>query len=616
MASRAQRDQLYYVFTGPMGVGKSRTGHELARSAIQKAPTPFGEPQWTWRQGYLRSASQLPEYEESEALRKNDGECFNVLAHALVRSLCSTVRTLPTQVSFEQVSATIMERLGCQGIMLHVDEFATNPFAVMMLMRACSLTSIGPEGTLRVHMVVTGVRSMLNLYPLAQGSRYAVVYKTLPVLASEALNSSVATLLGFGDTALFENCTRLHNLITDCGGFPVFIERLVVILHDLCKEDPVLAEGLLKRGNMDVTKARLTYDKLVASLTMRYTEAAWANTTAVKDEKKDHMSFPTKAMLRRVTLDAITASPIPSTDIIYHKNSYAITYRDAETGGLLAVSDDKVVLPLLAISTMNEYLRVVDGYVLKNPFVYGFEVHEQLALVSLQARLRRMNLLQIRNCMLKDLRPGARISGDHLNLTLDVPYCPQENISILEVGTFFEKNFGDGLRLGAEGKDGRPPVTPGTLLMAADGQKSVDGALYLEGMYRSSKCHILLLSQSKWSQLYYPGSAMSSTSTITTGVAKDILDRMEKMRDAVMESWFGGCKEGEHWFFIYDLFSDRAEGEQLSVQKIELSPMSALVVTTEDTIQDVVGPVLGVRARLKRLAEDEGDACSRKRQQQ
>ncbi len=64
-------------------------------------------------------------------------------------------------------------------------------------------------------------------------------------------------------------------------------------------------------------------------------------------------------------------------------------------------------MPVLAISCMNQFLHAVEGDVLSNPFEFSLEIHEELALVSLQARVRQMAEAGVGTCSYGDLRPGV-----------------------------------------------------------------------------------------------------------------------------------------------------------------------------------------------------------------
>ena len=59
-------------------------------------------------------------------------------------------------------------------------------------------------------------------------------------------------------------------------------------------------------------------------------------------------------------------------------------------------------------------------------------------------------------------------------------------------------------------------------------------------------------------------------------------------------------------FVVYDVFSDQAKGSILVASDLEVPHRKcAVMVVTEESMQQAVGPVLGNRARLKRIYEDE-----------
>jgi len=254
---------------------------------------------------------------------------------------------------------------------------------------------------------------------------------------------------------------------------------------------------------------------------------------------------------------------------------------------------------MLAVSSVNSFLEVIEGDVLKNPFEYGFEIHEQLALISLQARLRSFYADGVNTCTLEQLRPGALLKGDFNDLMLDVP----ATCKLFRVGKLFDGTTD--LRTGLEGQGSLPPREPGSLLMAAVGQKAVDGSLLLTGKLKGKPCTVLILSQSRWSQLFFPGSETDSKSKIQKSSANTIVEALANMKESVADAWLGKGRE-EPMFVVYDVFSDRPKGPRLKVSDIIVPHDNcAVAVTTEESIQQAVGPVLGARARLKRIYEDE-----------
>ena len=98
--------------------------------------------------------------------------------------------------------------------------------------------------------------------------------------------------------------------------------------------------------------------------------------------------------------------------------------------------------------------------------------------------------------------------------------------------------------------------------MAAVGQKAVDGLLLLIGKVKGKKCKILVLFQSKWSQLFFPGSETDSTSQIQKHSANVIVDSLANMKDSVADAWLEKGRR-ESMFVVYDVFSDRAKGRIL-----------------------------------------------------
>ena len=105
--------------------------------------------------------------------------------------------------------------------------------------------------------------------------------------------------------------------------------------------------------------------------------------------------------------------------------------------------------------------------------------------------------------------------------------------------------------------------------------------------------------------MFSRGNEHASTSTVQRHSANAIIDALANLKDAVVDAWLG--KEIEQLIFVvYDVFSDRPKGPMLKASDIIVPHHNcAVAVTTEESIQQVVGPVLGNRARLKRIDADE-----------
>ena len=596
MQAVAERNITYVVCTGLMGVGKTRTGKELLKSAREK------HSGWKW--GYLSSAAKIPV--PSGDVDWNDiRKCDQILAYALCETFLG--RSLHMRnISLATVEAKLKRDLG-DKILLQVDEFAQNPLGVRMLMRSCShlRVSEGPNH-LKIVVVVTGVQSLMDVTSIPPGSRYEVSTYSLAPLREEEndekIRLSFMRQIKMTSQAAFEKCDRLQNLITDCGGFPASLEALA---NRVLKLDEDYLEVLRAKGHLDVSQARELYGELLKDIRVRYSQSRWASLfLALNEVDKLHRYDGTSGILRRILLDVITASGVRRHEPIDSSYDPKITYAIVETGGLVSLKQKagspkgsyEVIMPMLAASCMNEYLHAIQGDVLENPFRYGFQVHEELALISLQARLRRMAAANIKTCTLNDLRPGALLVGDNIGqLLINVP----EACKLCLVGRLFEdETKGVNLRPGEQG-DGEPPSqNPGTMLMAAVGKKAVDGALLLEGSTRRTKCFVFLLSQSKWSD-------KPSTTKVQKHSANEIVEKLSKMKDQVVRAWLGS-NVSLPIYVVYDVFSDRPAGATLVSSDIyKPHTKCAVAVTTEDSMESVVGPVLAIRSCLKRIAKDE-----------
>ena len=478
MKANAVRDLTFVICIGPMGVGKTRAGSELVKAAKEAVPG--------WKCGYVKFASDLPGYND-ESFLKNNRACDHVLACTLMVAFLGRASVGTYVFDLDKVRDKLGEDLG-NHILLHIDEFSENPLAVRMLMRACVNMSLETkkDKIFKVIPVITGVQSLANMMALPRGSRYGVEYYSLAPLtgddALKRLNLSFIKRIGITESEILEKCIPLQNLMTDCGGFPASLESLA---------DQVLAlrtdhlSVLQQKGHLDVGEAKDLYNNLLEAISDRYSESRWANIFLKNgDEQRSKISLPTKTILRRVLLDVITGADIVPSNVISLQHDPEITYKLVETGGLVSLKEKpqpkeetsaekyQVFMPMLAVSCMNNILGVIEGDVLKNPFEYGVEIHEQLALISLQARLRRFHAEGVETCTLEQLRPGALFAGNYEKLVIEVP----ASCKLYQVGRLFEGPLD--LRTGLEGK-GPLPREPGTLMMAV-GQRQWTARCYYE----------------------------------------------------------------------------------------------------------------------------------------
>lgn len=595
MNAKAERGIVFVVCTGPMGVGKTRAGLELLKTAQQRHKE--------WRCGYISSAALLP-FQENEMALSDLDKCFQLLACALFTAF------LPNEslsgYTFNLVAILDKLKRDLSGsILLQIDEFSHNPIAVRMIMRASSHARVATgSNQASIVVVATGVQSLVSVTALLEGSRYGVTSFSLSPLneidLGEQIRQSFMRRIKMTDRSVFDRAARLQNLIIDCGGFPASFDYLADLVLRL---DEFQLDALRSRGYLDVSQAKDLYDSILQDVGVRYSESRW------KDILLEPEFDKRIGILSRIVLDVVTAAGVRQDVAISPQHDAAITYKIVEAGGLISLKhkhDDvyEVNMPMLAVSCVNEILRVMDGDVLKNPFDYGFEIHEEMALVSFQARLRHLIAAHVETCKLDELRPGALLAGNSLNqLIIDVP----DSCDLYSVWKLFENSTGEAdvdLRTGLRADGPAPPQKPGTLLMAAVGQKAVDGALLLQGKWKGKRCRILVLSRSKWSQLLNPRSEGESITKIQEHSVNNIVNALAKLKDAVIRAWLGSTKQPI--FVIYDVFSDHRQGESLKISDIHLPHTNCAVsVTTEESIQDVVGPVLGARARLKRIIEDE-----------
>jgi hypothetical protein len=145
----------------------------------------------------------------------------------------------------------------------------------------------------------------------------------------------------------------------------------------------------------------------------------------------------------------------------------------------------------------------------------------------------------------------------------------------------------------------RIQTKPGTNLLAVEDQRGVDGAMLLSGSKNNEKIWIVILSQSKWDLLSSCGQDARKMSK--SAIRNNILS-IDKVADDIVTSWLGKIEEKRNIYVFYDFFSDRPFGPKLTRSDFEIpksSRCAGAMFTTEESFIGTVGPMLGIRARLK-----------------
>jgi hypothetical protein len=603
MASKVERDFIIPVVTGMMGVGKTRFGQELCRSLASNRVVT----------GFLNSPDQLRPGEPAIA-----EQC---LAEALLRAFWPSRPALPMNIQFtlSDVIDKLRADFGCEDIavVLQIDEYSRNVPGVNGVLMGCVGALTGRD-TFHVVPILTGVRPMADVAPRLFGTKYLFDRFTLAPIGVDSL----ATREAFAKAIKMTSTTwgpHLETLLTVCGGYPASIVALVDVLKGL--QEKKFSE-LQQRGVLPPDDAEAVYKGVLGKVDDRYKEARWfevfgsaANMDSI-DKEKRQVTDRTRRLLVRILLFALGDVPVTRNQIV-HPDKPNYSFAALEQVGLVTLSrsgnghadeapneveECRLSLPLLAMSVMNGYLKVVEWGILDNPFSVGFAIHEKLAMASLAVRVwawREARGVGAK-CTLSELRPGATVvglaGGDELSIKLPASVRCEQLAFKIESGKLCTGLDGTGPTLSSD---------DGTLVMMAQNERGIDGCAVFSGTWKGEDVVVCWLSQSKSLEL----TTAQPDSVVTNDVVKKIAD----VEGHLVKAWLQG-RAGEKdkpVLFVYDVFSDRAPGAKFAANGLELPSASrtlgrkgaVIVATTRENMAAAVGSALGIRASLKRAAD-------------
>ena len=271
-------------------------------------------------------------------------------------------------------------------------------------------------------------------------------------------------------------------------------------------------------------------------------------------------SLGSQSVCKAVTLFAISQLNV-SRDQTLHSGEYSdVTLNSFYNAGFIDFTDDAdspVVLPLIYSISLYFHHLLNYFHVLNDVFKHTFDVIEELALVSIGARLEAYRLKGVVQIPLLCLRPGAtfvNINNVLVNIPANVTYrtlnYPLESLT----------NF-------------KP--SPGDILKCVVNQSGVDGLVALEGVANGKAMNVILLNQSK---------SLQPTSQVRDASVREVGDWLDKMEPIItlVQQWYGGAS-----MVICDIFCE---------VRVSNTPTPLhVIVTSADSIKQSLGSVLANR---------------------
>ena len=202
---------------------------------------------------------------------------------------------------------------------------------------------------------------------------------------------------------------------------------------------------------------------------------------------------------------------------------------------------------------------------------------------------------------MQELRQGALVFGEGSDkLVIKLP----DDANFNEVSALFGKTTDVHTRVGGGG-----PIassSDGTCLVSAPNEQGVDGAAILSGTFGDVAVDIKIYSQAK------SVASPDSKSMLQTSHVQTIVSKMAKAEKRVSAVWPLG-REERNCITLFDVFTNRLEGPKLASSKYKPTENSFVVITTKARMQKTVECVFGVRSRLKRVADADGEAMKKKK---
>jgi hypothetical protein len=516
---------------------------------------------------------------------------------------------LPSEWTLNGVLRRVKQELEVDLVFVHVDEYKHDLAATFAMFKVCERSYYAGllADSASLHLIVSGITTheangrndieSLGISGNALMSR--VVLRGDRVVPG--LDKEVAHALGISDSAL-EQCVNFRRVLTECGGLTRCFEFVV----DALKAAPALREKI-SRGSMSQEEGRHLFKQIKVKLGSRYGEEVWLRVFS-KDNDDDGNVY---VALRRVLYIAVAGVRVPRKARIHP--DLAATFETAQNSGLFSLTPThQVSMPLVAVALFNEWtanasvVPALTGSEL-DPFTYDWGSFEDMALASLRARMNAAFYMR-GPCKvgLRELRPGATLSDSAVEkagtLVVDMPAEVALTTSLFE---FVETSgLAAQRKTGSDGKGERVSfkVLPGEAPRVAKTAPKQPG---LDGGVASSTS--LIWSQSKSRDVASAGSRSLGPADVAIIAAKmlSVHDKVKDKSNAV----------DSPVPVVLDIFTARVKagnfrGEAGTSSKVDDAMLSRindtpLVITTDDCLEECLGPVFAVRIRMLRNLEKE-----------
>ena len=604
----------FVIIVGAMGVGKTRTGRELAARCASLTPNSMAV-------GLRMSAIEAKLKDAGIVVTSADdaNDPDKILAAALFLAFFLDKR-LPLNLALYDVKERLVEDLGVTLVALNLDEYQDAYLIPRKIMKACQLTLI-PGSRVRVVPIITGMRPARPLretFPQLLPSQCRLADFALDLFKLGAITEQAP----LGERTEFEYvfCTRLgmtweeyaplralRAFFRDCGGHGRTSEFLAKRLLEL-RQCVRLDDGRkrLPPEAVDADLAEAIVPRLRERVALEFNAQRWHELLSPKAdkitpaEKRKSWELSSLRLLYRLLLAVLTGRNVhvykqvlEGVELAPDAHKCAWTFADcAATGnvGFQASADDwsvgTMTMPLVMALGLNE-LTLSRAIPLKcddalNPFAASAVSHEELPMASLYLRLQAACEFGDRGVALQDLRPGALARGNLAVKVLDP--TPEPTFSRLKVHV-----------LKLDGKE----LVLWRVCVTAEREEAIDGIALFEGMLLSSgaRCIVVWLSQSKFFETVVPEHGGPSKSKVHNSDVAKYLSGMRAVADDVEATIIPGLQVGEEKMpvhFVYEIFTDRLD--QKSPLKVgTLADNETLLVTTASTFASVVGSTLAAR---------------------
>jgi len=606
------------MIKGAAGSGKTRMGVELALHGIStlKAHGKAAVHLFVTLDPQSRLQVEPVDMENNKSLQERvmvRWLLLGLLGHVKLYSLnlekiLLECDDLPFEWTLSGVLRRVKQELKVDLVFVHVDEYKHDLAATFAMFKACERSYKAGllEDSASLHLIVSGITTCEtngrnNIESLGISGN-AIVRRV--VLGGDrvvpGLDKEVAHALGISDSAL-EQCVNFRRVLTDCGGLTRCFEFVV----DALKAAPALREAI-SRGSMSQEEGRNLFKQIRVKLGTRYGEEVWLRVFSKGIAK------PALICLRRVLFMAVAGAQVDPGARIH--SEVPVTFNQAQDSGLFSLTPTRQVsMPLVAVALFNEWTAnagVVPAFTDSelDPFTYDWGSFEDMALASLRARMNAAFYLR-GPCKvgLHELRPGAlfnraarkamRPAGE---VAFDVPAEIGATIQLFQhveiAGWYEERDTG----LDGYGHVVCLQVLPGEaprVVKTAPRQAGLDG-----GVASSTS---LLWSQSKSRDVASAGSRSLGPADVAIIAAK-----MLSVHDKVKDKSHAVDSPGP---IVLDIFTARVKagnfrGEAGTSSEVDDAMLSRindtpLVITTDDCLEECLGPVFAVRIRMLRNLE-------------